>query len=146
MEGVQRRATKLIPELRELSYEERLERLGLTTLEERRIRGDLIETYKIVTGKENVNREKFFHIIPPRGNPELRHDKKIFKKRCQTEVRKHFFTQRVIDNWNGRSKEVIESEKTGTFEKRLDRENRERRQNRNNQIYAYRNLAGRLVL
>ena len=123
-----------------------MERLGLTTLEERRIRGDLIETYKIVTGKENVNREKFFHIIPPRGNPELRHDKKIFKKRCQTEVRKHFFTQRVIDNWNGRSKEVIESEKTGTFKKRLDRENRERRQDRNNQIYAYRNLAGRLVL
>ena len=145
IEGVQRRATKLVPELRELSYEERLERLGLTTLEERRVRGDLIETYKIITGKEKIDREKFFHIIPPRGNPDLRHNKKIYKKRCETDVRKHFFTQRVIDNWNGRSKEVVESEKTGTFKKRLDREDKERRRIRDNQVYAYRNLAGRLV-
>ena len=52
IEGVQRRATKLVPELRELSYEEMIEKLGLTILKERRVRGDLIEIYKIITGKE----------------------------------------------------------------------------------------------
>ena len=136
LERVQRRATKIVPELKDLPYEERLKRLGLTTLEERRIRGDMIETYKIMTGKENINREKFFDIIPARGDPELRHDMKIFKKRFETSLRGHFFSQRVIDNWNGRGKEVVESEKTGTFKKRLDKEDLERRRDRENQIFV----------
>ena len=51
LEGVQRRATKLVPELRNMTYEKRLEKLGLTSLEDRRIRGDMIETYKIMTEK-----------------------------------------------------------------------------------------------
>ena len=136
LEGVQRRATKLVPELKELPYEERLRRLGLTTLKERRVRGDMIETYKIMTGKENINREKFFEIIPRRGDPELRHDMKIFKKRCGTSLRGHFFVNRVIDNWNGRGKEVVESEKTGTFKKRLDKEDKERRRAIENRIFV----------
>ena len=47
LEKIQRRATKLIPELRDLTYEERLKECGLTTLETRRIRGDQIEVFKI---------------------------------------------------------------------------------------------------
>ena len=46
-----------------LHYEERLRtvrRLGLTTLQQRRLRGDLIETYKIVTGKERIETKNFF--------------------------------------------------------------------------------------
>ena len=43
LERIQRRATKIIPELRDLSYEERLKDCGLTTLETRRLRGDQIE-------------------------------------------------------------------------------------------------------
>ena len=52
---MQRRATKLIPRIRNLSYSERLSVLGLTTLEERRIRGDLIQLFKIKNGFNNVN-------------------------------------------------------------------------------------------
>ena len=44
------------------SYEEILQKLGLTTLEVRRQRGDLIECYKILTGKENINPHQFFHV------------------------------------------------------------------------------------
>ena len=48
LERMQRRATKMIPELRDLSYESRLLQCGLTTLETRRLRGDQIEVFKIV--------------------------------------------------------------------------------------------------
>ena len=50
VEGVQRRATKVVPGLSEKTYEERLRILKLPTLRHRRIRGDMIETYKIVHG------------------------------------------------------------------------------------------------
>ena len=51
IENVQRRATKQIPSIREQSYEQRLGYLDLPTLRYRRQRGDMIETYKILTNK-----------------------------------------------------------------------------------------------
>ena len=49
LEKVQRRATKLVKG--NWKYYERLQRLNLTTLYIRRLRGDLIEAYKVITGK-----------------------------------------------------------------------------------------------
>ena len=48
IEDVQRRATKLIPEIKKLCYPERLKKLNLPTLAYRRIRGQMIEVYKII--------------------------------------------------------------------------------------------------
>ena len=62
LERIQRRATKMIPELRDLSYEERLKECGLTTLETRRLRGGQIEVFKILNGYENINRNMFFSL------------------------------------------------------------------------------------
>ena len=56
LENIQRRATKLIPGLRDLRYEER----GLTTLETRRLKGDQIEVFKILNGYENIDSNIFF--------------------------------------------------------------------------------------
>ena len=64
MERVQQRATKLIPELRHLSYEDRLETLGLTTLKTRRIRGDLIQQFEIQNKMDKVNWLKIDFITP----------------------------------------------------------------------------------
>ena len=62
LERIQRRATKMIPELRDLSYESPLLQCGLTTLETRRLRGDKIEVFKIVNGYEDVDRNMFFKL------------------------------------------------------------------------------------
>ena len=57
-----RRATKMIPELRDLSYEERLKECGLTTVETRRLRGVQSEVFKILNGYENFDRNIFFSL------------------------------------------------------------------------------------
>ena len=59
LEKIQRRATKLIPGLRDLRYEERLKECGLTTTT-RRLRGDQIEVFKILNGYENIDSNIFF--------------------------------------------------------------------------------------
>ena len=56
LERIQQRATKMIPELRDLSCESRLLQCGLTTLETRKLRGDQIEVFKIVNGYEDIDR------------------------------------------------------------------------------------------
>ena len=60
LDKIQRRAPKLIPGLRDLRYEERLKKYGLTTLETRRLRGDQIEVFKILNGYENIDSNIFF--------------------------------------------------------------------------------------
>ena len=81
LERVQRTATKMIPGLENLSYEERLDRLDMVTLEERRYRGDVIQLYKIVRGVETVDNENYIELDVyvsevdgdrGRGRPRLR--------------------------------------------------------------------------
>ena len=55
IERVQRRATRIPTGFEKLEYEDRLKRLSLTTLQDRRMRGDLIETYKVMSGKESID-------------------------------------------------------------------------------------------
>ena len=60
IENTQRRATLLLPELKHLSYEERLEELNLPTLLYRRKRGDLIQVFKVLNGVDDISPDKFF--------------------------------------------------------------------------------------
>ena len=68
--GTQPRATKLVKELKSLSYEERLMKLSLMALEERRIRGDLKEMYKIIHEIENINLINGFKFRDNNFNPK----------------------------------------------------------------------------
>ena len=58
IEKVQMRATKVPTALRELSYKDRLKKLGLSTLNQRRVRGDLIEMFKVLKGMEPISWER----------------------------------------------------------------------------------------
>ena len=98
LERVQRRATKLIWGCKSLSYEERLKLCGLTTLERRRNRGDLIEAYKIITGKEAIPWERFFELAPNKTTRGHRY--KLFKKN-RGAIGQRFFSARVVELWNG---------------------------------------------
>ena len=63
VENVQRRATKLIPDLGNLSYEDRLRKLKLSTLVYRSMRGDMIELFKIISGKYDKQVSDFVKLI-----------------------------------------------------------------------------------
>ena len=134
IERVQRRATKLVPELRDLGYNDRLRRLGLTTLEERRVRGDMIETYKIISRKEDIDPSIFFEMAVPRPRDNTR---KIFRRRARLDVRKHIFAQRVIPKWNDLDNRTVEATKTGNFKKYYDERTERRRVNANNDQFIW---------
>ena len=61
LENVHKAATKLVPKLRKFSYSTRLRMLGIMSLQERRLRGDMIEVYKLMTGKEQISPGQFLH-------------------------------------------------------------------------------------
>ena len=118
LERVQRHATKMVPELRELSYRERLERLEIPSLQSRRERGDMITVYKYVKGLDIVNCDQFFD---RRGTRTRGHNMRFKKKEARRDVRKHFFSVRVVEKWNALSSEVVEARNIHNFKARYDR-------------------------
>lgn len=86
IEKVQMRATRLLSEIKHLNYEERLKILNLLTLAHRRRRGDMdmVQTFKIIKGLEDIHVERFFTIV----NSNTRgHMCKLAKPRCNTSFR-----------------------------------------------------------
>ncbi len=124
IENVQRRATKMLPHMSTLSYPERLSKLKIPSLKYRRLRGDMIEVYKIVTGvyDERVASDLF----APVSNSSTRgHLFKLPKRRSRLNIRKNYFTNRVVDSWNGLPDSVVTAGNVKIFENRLDRHWRE---------------------
>jgi len=120
LENVQRAATTLVPKLRKYSYPQRLKLLGITSLTDRRERGDMIEVYKLLTAKEKINPDQFFKLA--QNHYGLRgHDKKIVKERSRLDIRKFFFSQRVVSKWNSLPASVVDAESVNGFKNAYDR-------------------------
>ena len=113
----QRRATKLIPGLRDLTYEERLKECGLTTLEKRRLRGDQIKVFKILNGCENIDYNIVFEINESKITRG--HKFTLVKKQSRLDVRKFSFSQRTINVWNTISEECVRSSSVNMFKNKI---------------------------
>ena len=118
LERVQRRATKMVQGLKNVPYQERLKKLGLCGLEQRVLRGDLIETYKILTGKTKLDPDHFFERAS--SDRTRGHRLKLKVKRAEHQQRMKFFSHRVIPHWNGLPEEVVSAQTTNSFKNRLD--------------------------
>ena len=118
IERVQRRATKYIPELKELSYTDRLRRLNMPTLAYRRLRGAMIEVYKLINIYDKAVTTSFkTHETSTRG-----HCQKIYTKAAKKHHPKHHSFHHMIANpWNSLPAEVVNSPNIDTFKNRLDR-------------------------
>ena len=118
IERVQRRATKMIKEIRNMTYTQRLKKCGLMTLEERRRRYDLLEMFKIMKGIYKMDKELF----ETKENITRGHEMKIWKKQCRLNMRKQYFTQRIINDWNKLPTEAINAKTIVQFKSIIDPE------------------------
>ena len=131
IERVQKRATKIPTELCNLSYEERLRRWGLTTLEVRRVRGDLIQMYKVRNGIEEIN---WYtgpdYALPNQTRATARNDsslrREIFPSKNRNNysyfvsLRHNFFLNRVSESWNVLSNSEVHAPSVNSFKAKID--------------------------
>jgi hypothetical protein len=121
IESVQHRATKMIPGLSKLTYEERLRKLDLPTLAYRRARGDAIDTYKYLNGIYNVDCTQILCKHQPNGSETRGNGLKLQKRSCHGQLRQNFFSVRIVSLWNSLPEEVVKAPNVNCFKGRFDR-------------------------
>jgi len=102
LEKVQKRAIRMVSGLKSESYEDRLKELGLTTLEERRHQIDMAQVYKILNGKDRVDWNSWFRLARdgPRETRRAADPLNLQLRPARLEVRRNFFSNRVVESWN----------------------------------------------
>ncbi len=119
LEKVQKRATKLVIKIKHLPYKERLRNLNLPTLKFRRIRGDMIEVYKMLSGKYDPNVKIQIPIVTQsitRGNTL-----KLSNVRSHYDLRKYNFSSRIVNIWNSLPTELVTVISINSFKNGLDK-------------------------
>ena len=119
VERVQRRATKMVREIKDLPYQERLKHLNLYSLLYRRRRGDMITVHQIMHGLVNIPQDHFFSQAVSRSTGG--HCFKIQKEQCRLDVRSKTFSRRIIQDWNSLPENVVVMTTTDKFKRHVDK-------------------------
>ena len=109
----------MIPRLRNKPYEERLKELNLFNLSKRRLRGDLIQVFKILKGHDDLDIDKYFTL--DHSNFTRNNGYKLIGKPLGSYESKHFFFNRVVNVWNQLPREVVSCNTIHTFKNHLDK-------------------------
>jgi len=118
IEKVQRRATRMLHNIRNLSYEERLLHLNLPSLSYRQFRGDMLTTFQILNGYVDLDATEFFDlstITHTRGHPY-----KLYIRHTRSDIRKRYFCNRIIKKWNSLPSHVVEATSINDFKIKFD--------------------------
>src|SRR6267154_2329027 len=118
LEKVQKGFTKMIEGCKGKSYEQRLDKFGITSLEDRHYRADMIQVFKILNDGKNIYPINFLELSDRAGR---KNSLKLFKRRINGDLAKYSFTSRVVDLWNDLPDAVVLSADVNVFKGNLDR-------------------------
>ena len=112
IEKTQRRATKMIPEIRNHIYQQRIQYLDLISLVQRRLRGQLIEVFKYLNKFTSSARGLFDYDLNDRTRNNAA---KLIVKHFNTSVAQHFYPIKITSTWNAIHSEVVSSRTVNSF-------------------------------
>ena len=124
LEKVQIRAVSMVSGLKGRTYDEKLHELGLDSLEYRRKRFDMVQVYKILNGFDKVDSSTWFTtygLNPTRNTRQSNYRNNLIQTSIpKTDIRKHFFSQRVIQDWNSIPESIKDSRSIKSFKNSYD--------------------------
>ena len=118
VERVQKRFTKMIDGCTKLKYENRLNKLKLTSMEDRHRRADMLQVYKVLHDRSGLFPKNFLKLNDRLGRTN---SMKLYKQRVNKELRRNGFTSRTIDYWNALPEQVVRADSANVFKGEYDR-------------------------
>ena len=124
LESVQRRFTKMIQGMGQMTYEERLSALKLSTVEDRGRKDDLVQTYRILNDIDVIGCDLFTKVRDEHSlNTRSSKKENLSKEKTNLNLRKNFLSNRVVTDWNHLPQEVQTARSLATFKSMLENVN-----------------------
>ena len=122
LEKMQRRALRMITDQGDANYVSKLKKIGMTSLQDRRKRGDMIQVFKIMNDLSGLDKNNIFNFVRDRHSVDTRNHSAnlLVPEKCRLNVRKNFFSCRIVNQWNSLPDVVRNSSNVNTFKNNYD--------------------------